>query len=141
MISLESLQWQPVKDGFGKVIDMDSSMAVGKITPESLIDYTIKVKGKELPLTDWLVHAMKNRVITESFVSEEFKKELSEAVLYKHPRKSSVKESILDDDYSSFGSFRKIDYLTEAFKPVTKVKLPVDSGDVSEDDAFFTSFR
>lgn len=130
-----------VKDAFGKVVDMDSSMAVGKITPESLIDYTIKVKGKELSLTDWLVHAMKNRVITESFVSEEFKKELSEAVLYKHARKSSVKESVLDDEYHSVGSVRTTDYLQEAFKPVAKAKLPIDSGDITEDDAFFLSYR
>lgn len=55
-----------VNDAFDKPVDMNSAIAVGKITPETLADYTVKIKGKEYQLADWLVHAMKNKVITES---------------------------------------------------------------------------
>ena len=55
-----------VLDAFDKPVNMSSAVSVGKITPETLIDYTINIKGKNYKLSDWLVHAVKNNILSES---------------------------------------------------------------------------
>lgn len=82
-----------VLDAFDKPVDMNSSVAVGKISPETLVDYRIKIKGKEFALTDWLVHAVKNKVITESC---EVKNIMLEDLLFESPVISMDDEDMFD---------------------------------------------
>lgn len=55
-----------VLDAFDKPVNMNSAVSVGKITPETLVDYTINIKGTNYKLSDWLVHAVKNKILSES---------------------------------------------------------------------------
>lgn len=71
-----------VTDAFDKPVDMNSAASVGKISPETLVDYKIKIKGQEYALADWLVHAVKNKVITESC---DIDKVISEGLLLESP--------------------------------------------------------
>ena len=58
-----------VYDAFGKEVAPDAK-ALRNITPETLLDYEVEVRGKRTSVAKWLSTAAKNKVIVEEFASD-----------------------------------------------------------------------
>lgn len=136
-----------IYDAFDKPMKLNSVKDLAPITPETVYDYRIDIRGKRHELVKWLQTAVKSRVITEEYDDMEAIEILSEATLIydKTPltenmeTPASAVEFAHDDSYGSFGAVKSINYLEEAFKPIKETSLY--DGDVTEEDAFFAAFN